>query len=95
MKKAEEKKRVVLDVDQRRVELLELEQKTLAAENARRVATGQTPYANWETYQASIDALAEQRAKMKAAQRPPLPEEEAFVLEAAQVLLDYTKLQKK
>lgn len=92
-KKAEEKKRVVLDVDQRRAELLELEQKTLAAENARRVATGQTPYANWETYQASIDALAEQRAKMKAAQRPPLPEEEAFVLESAHVLLDYSQLQ--
>ena len=86
-KKAEEKKRVVLDLDQRRAELLELEQKTLAAENARRVA-------NWETYQASIDALAEARAKMKAAQRPALPEEEAFVLESAHVLLDYSQLQK-
>ena len=93
-KKAEEKKRVVLDLDQRRAELLELEQKTLAAENARRVATGQKPYANWETYQASIDALAEARAKMKAAQRPALPEEEAFVLESAHVLLDYSQLQK-
>ena len=85
---------MVLDLDQRRAELLELEQKTLAAENARRVATGQKPYANWETYQASIDALAEARAKMKAAQRPALPEEEAFVLESAHVLLDYSQLQK-
>ena len=31
---------------------------------------------------------------MKAAQRPALPEEEAFVIEAAQVLQDYAMLQK-
>lgn len=94
-KKAEEKKRVVLDLDQRRAELLDLEQKTLAAENARRSVTGQKPYANWESYQASIDALAEARAKMKAAQRSALPEEEVFVIESANVLLDYAQLQKK
>ena len=94
-KKEEEKKRVVLDLDQRRAELLDLERKTLAAENARRSITGQKPYANWETYQASIDALAESRAKMKAAQRPALPEEEVFVIESANVLLDYAELQKK
>jgi len=29
---------------------------------------------------------------MKATQRPPLPEEETFVSEAANVLLDYAKL---
>ena len=37
------------------------------------------PYANWESYQASLDALVESRAKMKANQRPALPEDEAFV----------------
>lgn len=95
MKKAEEEKRQVLDLQQRKAELIAMEQKTLEAENARRIATGLKPYPNWESYQASMDALIETRAKMKAKERPALPEEEAFVIEAANVLLDYTNLQKK
>ena len=93
-KKSDEQKRIVLDIEQRKAELIALEQETLHAENQRRQATGQKPYPNWESYQASLDALAESRAKMKATQRPALPEEEAFVTEAANVLLDYAKIQK-
>ncbi len=93
-KKSDDQKRIVLDIDQRKAELIALEKETLQAENQRRQATGQKPYANWESYQASLDALAESRAKMKATQRPALPEEEAFVTEAANVLLDYAKVQK-
>lgn len=92
-KKTNEQKRVVLDIDQRKAELNALEQQTLESENQRRAVTGQKPYANWESYQASIDALIESRAKMKAAKRPALAEEEVFVTESAQVLLDYAKLQ--
>ena len=92
-KKTDEQKRVVLDIDQRKAELNALEQQTLESENQRRAVTGQKPYANWESYQASIDALIESRAKMKAAKRPALAEEEVFVTESAQVLLDYAKLQ--
>ncbi|KRI61813.1 peptidase S41 [Acinetobacter pittii] len=88
-------KQVVLDIDKRRAELLGLEKQTLDAENERRAATGQKPFANWESYQASLDALAESRAKMKASQRPALPEEETFVTEAANVLMDYAKLQNR
>ncbi len=91
-KKTEEQKRVVLDIDQRKAELNALEQKTLDSENQRRAVTGQKPYANWESYQASMDALIESRSKMKATQRPALPEEEVFVTESANVLLDYAKL---
>src|SRR5690606_40691897 len=94
-KKADEQKRLVLDLNQRKAELLELERKTLEAENARRTATGLKPYANWESYQASLDALIESRAKMKAKERPQLPEEEVFVTQAAHVLLDYARLQGK
>lgn len=94
-KKTDEQKQVVLDLQQRKKELLDLEQKTLDAENARRTATGLKPYSNWESYQASLDALVEARAKMKANQRPALPEEETFVNEAANVLLDYASLQAK
>ncbi|WOE30500.1 MULTISPECIES: carboxy terminal-processing peptidase [unclassified Acinetobacter] len=94
MKEAEAKKTTVLDITQRKAELKALEQKTLDAENLRRQATGLAPYANWESYQASLDALAESRAKMKASQRPALPEEETFVTEAANVLFDYAQLQK-
>lgn len=78
-----DQKQVVLDIDKRRAELLSLEKQTLDAENERRIATGQKPFPNWESYQASLDALAESRAKMKANQRPALPEEETFVNEAA------------
>ena len=92
-KKTDEQKRVVLDIDLRKAELNALEQKTLEAENQRRSLTGQKPYANWESYQASMDALIESRAKMKATQRPALPEEESFVMESANILLDYAKLQ--
>ncbi|MCH2002656.1 carboxy terminal-processing peptidase [Acinetobacter seifertii] len=90
-----DQKQVVLDIDKRRAELLGLEKQTLDAENERRAATGQKPFANWESYQASLDALAESRAKMKANQRPALPEEETFVNEAANVLMDYAKLQNR
>jgi len=86
------RKTLSLNVNQRRQELQQIEQITLQTENKRRVATGLTPYANWETYQAALDAQAEIRAKQKMSDRPVLPEEEAYVLEAAQVLLDEDKL---
>ncbi len=95
MKKVEDQKRVVLDLEQRKAELLDIEHKALEAENARRAATGLKPYPNWESYQASLDAMVEARAKMKAKERPALPEEEAFVLEAAHVLADYAQAQSK
>ena len=91
---AKEQKKVVLDIDQRKAEVIELEQKTLAAENKRRTETGKKPYANWESYQAASEALNEARAKMKANQRPPLDEEQTFVNEAANVLLDLANLKK-
>ncbi|ESK54577.1 carboxy terminal-processing peptidase [Acinetobacter tjernbergiae] len=94
-KKTSDQKTVVLDIDQRRAELVDLEKQTLAAENQRRLVTGQAPYANWESYQASIDALIESRAKMKAHLRPALPEDETFITEAANVLLDYSQLQSR
>ncbi|TCM69268.1 carboxyl-terminal processing protease [Acinetobacter calcoaceticus] len=94
-KQAKEDKKVVLDIDIRKAELIALEQKTLDAENKRRAVTGQKAYSNWESYQASLEALAESRAKIKANKRPPLPEEETFVNEAANILLDYSKAQKQ
>src|SRR5690606_20372971 len=95
MKTAEEEKRQVLDLQQRKAELIAMEQKTIEAEIARRITTGLKHYQNWESYQASMDSLIETRAKMKAKERPALTEEEAFVNEAANVLLDYAKLQAK
>ena len=89
-----DQKQVVLDIEQRKAELNTLELKTLAAENKRRTETGLKAYPNWESYQASLDALAESRAKMKANKRPALPEEETFVTEAANVLMDLADLKK-
>lgn len=89
-----DKKVISLDLAQRKADLMLIEKRTLNAENTRRKATGLAPYANWESYQAARDALSEERAKMREAQRPPLPEEEAFVTEAANILLDYIQLQK-
>lgn len=90
-----DQKRISLDIDKRKADLVALEARTLAAENKRRTETGLKPYSNWESYQASLDALAESRAKMKVNQRPSLPEEETFVNEAANVLLDLAHLTSK
>jgi carboxyl-terminal processing protease len=92
-KKSVDEKRVVLDIGQRKAHIQQIESQTLDNENTRRQATGLKPYANWQSYQAAMDALSESRAKMKEATRPPLPEEEAFVTESARILLDLTDLQ--
>ncbi|MHA3053811.1 tail-specific protease [Acinetobacter sp. ANC 4633] len=94
-KKTDDEKRLPLNLNQRKVELDTLEKQTLDAENLRRQKTGLKPYKDWSSYQASLDALSETRAKLKANVRPALPEEEAFVTEAANVLLDYAKLQQQ
>lgn len=90
LRDAEDKdgKVIALNIDKRLAKLRETEAKTLAAENARRVATGKKPYANWDIYQAALDANAEARGKMKRKDRPKLPEDEAFVIEAASVVMD-------
>lgn len=85
---------LTLDIDTRKAKIQALEARTLQAENLRRQETGLEPYPNWESYQAAIDARSEARAKMKAAKRPPLPEEEAFVTESAKILLDMIVAQK-
>lgn len=92
--KTKDKKQSSLNIDTRKREIQELEAETLRAENTRRTATGLQPYANWESYQAALDARSESRAKMKAAQRPPLPEDEAFITESANILMDMASLQK-
>lgn len=84
----DEKKPKKLDIDDRRSQRVLIEKLTLEAENKRRVATGEEPYKDWDTYQAETDALFEERSTMKEHERPELPESEAFVVEAAQLMLD-------
>lgn len=84
----DDKKPVKLNIDDRRAYRVRLEQESLAAENQRRRATGQTPYRDWAAYQAAQDAEIETRSRMKQAERPKLPENEAFIQEAARVMLD-------
>lgn len=83
----DDKKPVKLNIDDRRAKLQSIEQKMLKAENARRIATGQSVYTNWDNYQAALDAEVEIRSKMKEKERPKLPEDEAFIFEAAKVML--------
>ena len=64
-----------------------IEKRSLEAENKRLIATGERPYANWNTYQAAMDAKFEERSRMKAKERPELPEDEAFINEAAYIML--------
>ncbi len=78
-----------LNLNTRLQEIQKTEAQTLAAENTRRVQTGLAPYATWDIYQTALDAQSEARAKMKATERPKLPEDEAYVHEANQVLIDY------
>ncbi|MDO4896191.1 MAG: carboxy terminal-processing peptidase [Moraxella sp.] len=84
----DDKKPVQVNIDKRRARASLIEQKMLMAENARRQATGEKPYTSWTTYQASIDALAEERSLMKEHERPKLPEDEAFVIETATLMFD-------
>ena len=84
----DDKKQVKLDINERRGYRKALEARTLAAENNRRKALGQAPYSTWTAYQAAQDAELEARSRMKQAERPKLAETEAFVIEAANVMLD-------
>lgn len=83
----DEKKPVRLDINSRRAKMQLIEKRSLEAENKRLIATGERPYANWNTYQAAMDAKFEERSRMKAAERPELPEDEAFINEAAYLML--------
>ena len=83
----DEKKPVRLDINSRRAKMQLIEKRSLEAENKRLVATGERPYSNWNTYQAAMDAKFEERSRMKAGERPELPEDEAFINEAAYIML--------
>ncbi len=83
----DEKKPVNLDINSRRAKMQLIEKRSLEAENKRLIATGERPYANWNTYQAAMDAKFEERSQMKANERPELPEDEAFINEAAYIML--------
>lgn len=83
-----------IHIDKRRDKIRASEAKTLLAENTRREATGKKPYASWDVYQAALDANAEARGKMKRKERPKLPEDEVFVIEAASIVMDKSMLQK-
>ncbi|MGM8885906.1 carboxy terminal-processing peptidase [Psychrobacter sp. 1U2] len=84
----DEKKPIALDINKRRAKMKLIEQRSLEAENRRQIATGSSPYANWNTYQAAMDAKFEERSKMKESERPELPEDEAYIFEAARLMLD-------
>lgn len=90
----DDKKAVKLNIDERRAHQKQIEQKTLDAENARRVATGSKPYVSWTEYQAAVEAMFEERSRLKNDQRPKLPEDEAYVIEAAKIMLEADKLQR-
>ena len=83
----DEKRPVPLDINSRRAKMQLIEKRSLEAENKRLIATGERPYANWNTYQAAMDAKFEERSRMKAKERPELPEDEAFINEAAYIML--------
>ncbi|PNK60434.1 carboxy terminal-processing peptidase [Psychrobacter sp. FDAARGOS_221] len=83
----DDKKPVKLNISERRAHQKQVELRTLDAENARRKALGEKPYATWTEYQAAVEALFEERSRMKTDERPKLPENEAFVIEAAKIML--------
>lgn len=83
----DEKKPIPLDINSRRAKMQLIEKRSLEAENKRLIATGERPYANWNTYQAAMDAKFEERSQMKESKRPELPEDEAFIKEAAYIML--------
>lgn len=84
----DDKKPTEINLRKRRARLDMIEKRTLAAENARRQATGETPFVDWSTYQANLEALAEERGAMKENERPKLPESEVYIFEAARLMFD-------
>lgn len=83
---------VPVSLEARAAKLHDTEAKTLLAENTRRQAMGELPYTSWAAYQASLDAQFEEWGAMKENERPKLPENEAYVLEAATIMFDAQKL---
>ncbi len=83
----DEKKPIDLDINKRRAKMQLIEKRSLEAENKRLKAIGERPYANWNTYQAAMDAKFEERSQMKESVRPQLPEDEAYIIEAAYLML--------
>ena len=83
----DEKKPIALDINKRRAKMKLIEQRSLEVENRRRIATGSSPYANWNTYQAAMDAKFEERSKMKESERRAA-EDEVYIFEAARLMLD-------
>lgn len=83
----DEKKPIRLDINSRRAKMQLIEKRSLEAENKRLIATGEKSYSDWNTYQAAMDAKFEERSQMKANERPELPEDEAFINEAAYIML--------
>lgn len=81
------KKPIVLDINNRRAKMKLVEQRSLEAENLRLKASGERPYTDWNNYQAAMDAKFEERSQMKALERPQLPEDEAYINEAAYLML--------
>lgn len=84
----DEKKPIALDINKRRAKMQLIEKRSLQAENNRLIATGESPYDNWNTLQAALDAKFEERNQMKESERPDLPEEEVYITEAAYLMLD-------
>lgn len=84
----DDKKPIKLNIDARRQTLINIEEKTLKAENSRRKALGEKIFADWTAYQAYREAEQEARSKMKESLRPKLPESEAFIIETAKLMLD-------
>ena len=79
---------ISLNEAKRRKEQDELDAKRLAIENERRIAKGQTLLKTWREADAANDeekAITEEFAEPN---KKPKPEDEAFVTEAAQILLD-------
>ncbi|MBP2279331.1 carboxyl-terminal processing protease [Psychrobacter sp. PL19] len=83
----DEKKPINININSRRAKMKLIEKSSLEAENRRLIATGERPYANWNTYQAAMDAKFEERSRMKVNERPQLLEDEAFINEAAYLML--------
>ncbi len=83
----DEKKPIDLDINSRRIKMNMIEKRSLEAENKRLIATGMSPYSNWNTYQAAMDAKFEERSQMKEAERTELPEDEVYIKEAAYLML--------
>lgn len=88
-KEAAAKKTVSLRLETRQEEQKQMEKRALDMENQKRTAKGETPYADYAALKKANGGDDDEDAPPKEAGKEIIPEEDAYLMEAGHVLVDF------